>query len=92
MLVKQIIINTYHQQCLSGSSSQTDDLLSCNLDEEIEVDVEMLPPEPKDPAPLLGGEVGRLDAVEDPRHRPPRPHVVLVGAHKSSNVSSDASL
>ena len=60
---------------------------SCWNEQTVEVDVEMLPPEPEDPAPLLGGQVGRLDTMEDPGHRPPCPRVILVNAYKGSNVS-----
>ena len=81
-LSKTLCPKYYHQHCLSRSSSHADNLLRCNLDEEVEVDIEMLPPEPEHAAPLLGGEVGRLDPVEDSRHRPPCPHVVTVSAHK----------
>ena len=58
-----------------------------NLDKEVEVDVKMLPPEPEDPAPLLGGQVERLDTTEDTGPRPPCPRVILVSAHKGPNVS-----
>ena len=46
----------------------------------------MLPPESEDPAPLLSGEVGGLDAVQDPRHGPACPHVVLVRADEGADV------
>ena len=46
----------------------------------------MLPPESEDPAPLLSGEVGGLDAVQDPRHGPACPHVVPVRADEGADV------
>ena len=76
----------YQHSIISRSGSQSDNLLGGDLDEEIEVHVEMLPPESEDPAPLLSGEVGGLDAVQDPRHGPACPHVVPVRADEGADV------
>ena len=74
---------------LFSSTLQVEDLLCGEPDQQIEVGVEMFPPEPEDPAPLLGWEVRTLDAVKYPGHGPPTPCVFRVSADKGPDICPD---
>ena len=72
---------------LFSTTLQVEDLLRGEPDQQIEVGVEMFPPEPEDPAPLFGWEVWTLNAVKYPGHGAPAPGVFRVSA-----VSVDSSI
>ena len=55
--------NHNHNIMLFSSTFQVEDLLRGEPDQQVEVGVEMFPPEAEDPAPLLGWEVRTLNAV-----------------------------
>ena len=72
--------------CLFSTTFQVEDLLCGESNQQIEVGVEMFPPESEDPAPLLGWEVWTLNAVEDSGNSSASPDVFRVGRDERSHL------
>ena len=75
--------------CLFSTTFQVEDLLCGESNQQIEVGVEMFPPESEDPAPLLGWEVWTLNAVKYPGHGSPVPGVLGVSADEGPDIRPD---